>query len=403
MLGASGVNALVTVILPTYQRAAYLRQSLESLLAQTVAAGQIIVVDDGSTDETARILADYAERITVLHKANGGKPSAINLALPLVRGDYIWIFDDDDIACVDALSRHTSVLVRRPEVGFTYSACYRCHNDPVSGALITDGAFPVRPFADDEYYLELLLSSYVAGPAVMVRADVQRRAGAYREDMLRSEDLEMATRWGLLAIGARLDQPHPSYYRRDHPGARGGADDRFDSNLSSSRARDYERKLITGLSATLDLRHYLPHSLWGEALTAERATRARFRRWVVYTQKGLWQESVAALAQLADLDLAAPPTAADVHVIGLRALQDMRTLRELAPNGEVMRALAALLRRPRLRELRRTLMRQLYYHARVALRRRDRSALALIAVAATGLFGGPLARVRWPSFGRTHA
>jgi glycosyltransferase involved in cell wall biosynthesis len=356
-------DAKVTIILPTYDRARYLAQSLDSLLRQTKAPSQIIVVDDGSKDQTRQILAGYLDHLTVIEKENGGKPSAINAALPLVEGDYIWIFDDDDIACEDALERHLDVLETRRDVGFTYSGCYRCHDDSNTGELIIDGEYPVRPFSDDEYYVELMLSSYVASPAVVARTRLQLDAGEYATDLNRCEDLQMALRWGLIGVPARVEGQRPTYYRRHHAGDRGGPGDRFPQVESTRRDRDFERQIMRGSSAAIELRHFLPHSMWNTPMTEALEARARVRQWAIHMQKGMWLEAISMLESLAGLPLRLPAVAADLQTFGLRALGDKRAVDELVVAPETP-AIAELLRKKELREVCALLGRQLYYHAR---------------------------------------
>jgi glycosyltransferase involved in cell wall biosynthesis len=111
-----------TVIVPTYNRAEFLVEALDSLLTQTWPPGQIIVVDDGSTDETPAVLGGYNGRLEVVRKPNGGKASALNAALPQVRHGAVWIFDDDDIALPDGLERHLKALNGCGSAGFTISS-----------------------------------------------------------------------------------------------------------------------------------------------------------------------------------------------------------------------------------------------------------------------------------------
>lgn len=388
------MNARVSVILPTYQRAAFLRQSLDSVLGQSHRPAQVIVVDDGSTDATPEVLAAYAGRVTVLRQANAGKPAAINAGLAVATGDYLWIFDDDDVACPDALARHLAVLERRPDVGFTCSGSFRCHDGP-DGRLLVDSAHPLRPFPDDEYYLELLLSGYTAGPAVVVRTSVQRAAGPYRTDLLRSEDFEIATRWGLVARAGRLDEPAPAYYRRTHPGPRGAASERFAAGEIVRRARDYERRIVRELGARLDLCQYLPHPQWAADLTAESRARALFRRGVVSLRKGLWDVALADLAQLAALRPAGRAFADDVQRYAGRALNEIEPLRELAAAPAAARELGGLLALPVLRAIRHAILRQLYYRARSSAANQDWRD-ALLAVVCGG-------KLLWPGGLRTAA
>jgi glycosyltransferase involved in cell wall biosynthesis len=87
----------VTVIITTYNRAALVGEAVGSVLAQTRPADQILVIDDGSTDDTAARLAAFEGRITVIAKANGGVSSARNAGIAAATGDWITFLDDDDV------------------------------------------------------------------------------------------------------------------------------------------------------------------------------------------------------------------------------------------------------------------------------------------------------------------
>ena len=96
-----------SLILPAYNVAAYLERSLRSILAQQMTDYEIILVDDGSKDDTPRICDDFAQQydcIRVIHKANGGLSSARNAGLETARGQYVWFIDSDDWIEPDALT-----------------------------------------------------------------------------------------------------------------------------------------------------------------------------------------------------------------------------------------------------------------------------------------------------------
>ena len=90
----------VSVIIPAYNTEAYMEQCLESLLQQTLKDIEIIVVDDGSSDNTLSILRKYEQqypkKVHVFHKENGGQASARNLALQHAKGEYLGFVDSDD-------------------------------------------------------------------------------------------------------------------------------------------------------------------------------------------------------------------------------------------------------------------------------------------------------------------
>ena len=94
------MEKLVSVIIPAYNIERYISRCLDSIMAQTYNNLEIIVIDDGSKDQTAEILDDYQKRdsrIIVVHKENGGVSSARNNGLDIATGDYISFVDGDDL------------------------------------------------------------------------------------------------------------------------------------------------------------------------------------------------------------------------------------------------------------------------------------------------------------------
>jgi len=360
-------TAAPTVIIPTFNRAEFLQRSIESVLEQTVAVHQLIVVNDGSTDETESIVDHFANVVTYLKIRNGGKPVAINAALPWVTGDYIWVFDDDDVACPDALERHLAVLESRPEVGFTFSSAYYASSHAEGAELRVERELVPREFPEEDFLAELLLESYAASPAVVVRTAVQREAGAYDPELTRSQDWEMAIRWGLIAPGVRLPEARPTYYRRFHGGQRGRAGQEFGDAERVAKARTFERYILRRLSGQVELRHYLPYPEWTEPLRGERRRAALSRRFSVYLRKGMWPEALADLDELADIGFDKDgPRAEEIRFLirGLARREAVNELREQGMEGELRKRLTHASLRP----LRRSLVRGLYYKLRVDLR-----------------------------------
>lgn len=363
-------RSTVTAIIPTFNRARYLADSLDSVLNQRHPPSQVIVVNDGSTDETEAVIEPYRDRVTYLAQNNHGKAAAINLALPLVEGEYLWVFDDDDVACPDALERHLAVLEREPEVGFTYSGSYWCRSDPETGTLSVEREFPVRPFADDDYFVELLMAGYTGSPAVVVRTQIQRQAGEYRTDLVRCQDMEMSLRWGLLAPAKRLEEHRPTFYRRIHYGVRGPVGQQFDYRRNAERYRAATRYILRQLHADLDLRHYLPCDRWKMTLDKASRRRALVRHFAVRLHWGLWPEAAEDLRALRDIGFERTPLTEDERGFLLRALAEYHAVDDMAASAAVIQ-LRSLLAAPRLRCVRRVLGRSLYYGIREQLKEDD--------------------------------
>lgn len=108
-----------SIIIPVYNVAPYLRESLDSVLAQTYDSWEAICVDDGSTDGSGAILDEYAardSRIKVTHQRNGGMTCARNSGLGLVSGDWLMFLDSDDILWGGALALLAEQIVKTPDV-----------------------------------------------------------------------------------------------------------------------------------------------------------------------------------------------------------------------------------------------------------------------------------------------
>lgn len=97
---SSKVESIVSVIVPVYNVASYLPACIDSVLAQTFADFELLLVDDGSTDGSGDICDDYAcrdVRVTVLHQPNAGPAAARNAALDVAQGEYVAFVDSDDV------------------------------------------------------------------------------------------------------------------------------------------------------------------------------------------------------------------------------------------------------------------------------------------------------------------
>ena len=105
---------MISVVIPSYNAARWLGESVDSILAQSSPPGEVVVVDDGSTDDTAAVLRAYGDRVRVVQGDHGGLAAARNLGLAVARGDWIAFHDADDVALPDRLERLEAYLARTP-------------------------------------------------------------------------------------------------------------------------------------------------------------------------------------------------------------------------------------------------------------------------------------------------
>ena len=133
---------LVSIIMPTYNYGRFIADAIGSIMRQTVQDFELIVVDDGSTDDTQAILARLAEpRMTVIRQENAGTPAARNRGRSVMRGAYLSWLDADDIWRPNFLERHLAVLESEPELGFTFANFVRTED----GALLPGTQFDLVP------------------------------------------------------------------------------------------------------------------------------------------------------------------------------------------------------------------------------------------------------------------
>lgn len=164
----------VSVVIPLYNAAAVIKETIESALAQTWTDREIIVIDDGSTDGSAEIVKTFGERAQYYAFDNGGVAKARNRGIVLSHGRYIALLDHDDLWAPTKLAKQVEVLDARPEVGMV-----------TTGIVHLDrGGQPLRKFPtgpSGEFY-QLFVKGFGPTPsAAMIRRSVINQVGGFDE------------------------------------------------------------------------------------------------------------------------------------------------------------------------------------------------------------------------------
>ena len=110
-------DPLVSVIIPCYRQAEYLPDAIDSALAQTYPRIEVVVINDGSDDNTDEVAKSYGDRITYVRRENGGLGAARNTGFAASRGQFIQFLDADDVIAVEKITRQMACLRSRPDVG----------------------------------------------------------------------------------------------------------------------------------------------------------------------------------------------------------------------------------------------------------------------------------------------
>lgn len=380
----------IAAIVPTYERAGLLSQCVASLLAQTRPLAEVLVVDDGSSNNVAAELAGLEGPLRVIRQPNRGKAAAVNLGLGQVRGDYVWICDDDDLALPDAAEKLAGAL-DRSLAGFAYGTYLRFRDDPDSGRrdVFGPGYWPEAHTVADTFHA-LLEDMFIFQFATMVRRSAFEAVGGFREDLVRSVDYEMILRLARQFAAVRIDQP--VFLQRLHDSARGSAADRFAADQVRDRWIAYDQKIFTELRATLPLESFAPNAL-AAAPEPVRLRAAYLKRAAVMFRRQLWDFAFEDLRQAILLGLDARPTAAE-RVIAGAALGGKYGCGELLADKDQLARLRATLRlTPYGRRVLPDLARPLRWRTRLALRLHSYAEAAAYATA----YGRMLAPLPWIS------
>jgi glycosyltransferase involved in cell wall biosynthesis len=120
MINSNTATLTVSVIIPTYNRAEYLRDAVESALHQTQVPHEILVIDDGSTDNTPEILARYPAPVRVIRQQNRGRSVARNVGLDQATGDAVMFLDSDDMLLPTSVEHSVAAMQADPRIGVVY-------------------------------------------------------------------------------------------------------------------------------------------------------------------------------------------------------------------------------------------------------------------------------------------
>jgi GT2 family glycosyltransferase len=216
-----------SVVIPAYQAAAVVGNAIESVLAQTAAACEIIVCNDGSTDDLHGAVAPFASRVRVIDKENGGEASAKNAGIRLATGDFVAILDADDVFLPRRLEALAELASSRPDLDLLTTDSYLV----VNGERVRHCYDAGFEFPAVDQRAGILRYNFL--PFAAVRREAVLAAGGFDEQLRDVPDWDLWLR--MILAGARagmVDEPLAEY--------RLGT-----TNLSADRTRLHRGKLHT--------------------------------------------------------------------------------------------------------------------------------------------------------------
>lgn len=202
--------ATVSVVIPTYNSARFLGEALDSVTAQSFRDLEIIVVDDGSTDDTPALLARYGEQITRLRQAQSGPAAARNAGLAAARGEFVAFLDADNFWVPTKLERQLPRFRGRPQLGLVFSDAVTFDAQGVR----SDSWLAERPGQGNWTFERLLSDNFICTSTVVARRECFARVGGFDPELRSVEDREM---WLRIAAEYELDcVPEPLAWWRFH-------------------------------------------------------------------------------------------------------------------------------------------------------------------------------------------
>src|SRR3982751_4725798 len=187
---------LVSIVVPAYNHAAYLKECIESILAQDYQQVELIVLNDGSTDTTPDILLAYGDRFRWENQTNIGQSATLNKGWAMANGDILAYLSADDKLRPEAVSEAVAALMARPEIVVTYS----------DFDLLDEHSRPVRTVATRNFDARDLVLDLVCqpGPGAFFRRGAFLRAGPWDSALRQNPDLDFWLRLSLVGNFLRI-------------------------------------------------------------------------------------------------------------------------------------------------------------------------------------------------------
>jgi glycosyltransferase involved in cell wall biosynthesis len=210
----------VSVIIPTYKHRSYVLKTLDSVFVQTFTDYEVIVVNDGSPDDTVELLRPLAEsgRIRYFDQPNAGQAVARNRGLAEARGEFIAFLDDDDLWPADKLEWQVLELDRRPTCGVIAGVARELCGSDAGGRIFGKGPLGVGVNEFKEVTFEEMFQGcpFVSPGQTLIRGELLRRLKGFRDSFYGTDDFDF---WMRAAREAQvLQSTRTALYYRVHPG-----------------------------------------------------------------------------------------------------------------------------------------------------------------------------------------
>jgi len=279
-----GGPPLVSLVIPAYNGRALIGRTIESILAQTWPAVEIIVVDDGSTDGTADVVARFGDRVRFLRQKNSGTAAARNLGLQQAKGEFFAVLDQDDLWMPHKLERQMPRFLEDPKIGVVYAGIEFFH---IHSGEVTATYYP----SDEPDVHDVLGHMTLAMQTMVFRRSALDRIGLFDASLAGTDDwdisIRMAAEFRIVGINEILGRVglHQNQQGRNAPQMFTNAMRVLDKHTGLHPGCARCRKAIRQSRAILR-EHYYGH-FKGRAFAAWRA--GRHAAAAIEAVRGFWQ------------------------------------------------------------------------------------------------------------------
>lgn len=251
MLKIKCANQLISICIPTYNRSKYLHDTINSAIVQNDKHFEIIIVDDGSTDETKSIVNNFEnEKIKYIYKEHTNSPDTRNRCINESNGEFILWLDSDDLLLPDLIERFREKLEQHPNIDVCYGDIQLIGDvNNIENKIIN-----YKDYYDDNDDLlrKMMNGNQIPNPGTFIRKKLFSQIGYYNINYKRAHDYEFWTRAAKVALFKHIGGI--SLFWRWH-----------DDNMSAGNKKldtSYESSILTKLINTIDIKILFPHFDW---------------------------------------------------------------------------------------------------------------------------------------------
>ena len=212
----------VSIVIPAYNAEKEIRNTVDSILNQTFIDYEIIVVNDGSTDNTLQVLLDYGDKIKIIDQVNGGVSKARNEGIKVAEGEYVAFLDSDDLWHPDKLSLQIKLMESNTDWNASYTLT-SFDSVFVHKTNITETRVEEKTIKEIFNFPYLVTSSFV------IKCEFCKAIGAFNEDLATAEDIDLYLRTSVKGAMGYINEPLT--WKADIQGSLGSALSSYKDNL----------------------------------------------------------------------------------------------------------------------------------------------------------------------------